>query len=49
MQLPCVHRAHIASVNTYVHLVECLDHIDNDNDAHDELDDAGDDEQHAGL
>ena len=42
----------IASVCTEhicVHLVEFRDHEDDDDDAHDELGDAGDEEQHAGL
>ena len=32
-----------------MHLVQCLDHVDDDDDAHDELDDAGEEEQHTGL
>jgi hypothetical protein len=32
-----------------VHLIESLDHPDDDDDAHDELDDAGDEEQHTRL
>ena len=33
----------------YVHLVEERNHLDDDNDAHDELNDAGDEEQHTRL
>ena len=32
-----------------MHLVECLDHVDEDYDAHDKLDDTGEEEEHTRL
>ena len=49
-----LHRVHLLctyllACSLHAHHVECHDELDDDDDAHDELEDAGDDEQHAGL